>query len=187
MQRFNLFYTQNWYITMPIWQKELVRVALELYAREERMHSAFADYSFLVFPMAKAYEGFLKKYFFDNGLISHQMYIDKRFRIGRALNPDVSPRHRDEEWVYSRIEEKCGSELARALWETWLHCRNQLFHYFPDNQRWLTVNEAARCIEMMAQTMELALFCQTRRRGQAPVHNEGTQSIITNAHPKYSF
>ena len=47
----------------------------------------FHDYSFVVFPTAKAYEGFLKKMFFDLGFITEEDYRGKRFRIGKALNP----------------------------------------------------------------------------------------------------
>jgi len=63
MTRFELFFTQSWYLQMQTWERELVRTSVELFAREERMHSFFADYSFVVFPMSKAYEGFLKQLF----------------------------------------------------------------------------------------------------------------------------
>lgn len=162
MQRFSLFYTQSWYVGLPAWEKELVRVSLELFSREERMQSEFADYSFVVFSMAKAYEGFLKKYFYDAGFISHVLYTDKRFRIGRALNPDLNPLHQDGQWVYPRIEEACGREVARGLWDTWLQCRNQIFHYFPENQKSVSLIDAGRCIEMMAQAMEMATLCKMR-------------------------
>jgi len=61
MQRLELFFTQDWYLRMSAWEKELVRTSVELFAREERMHSFFSDYAFVVFPMSKAYEGFIKK------------------------------------------------------------------------------------------------------------------------------
>jgi len=40
----------------------------------------FHDYSFIVFPIAKAYEGFLKKMFFDLGFITEEDYRGKRFK-----------------------------------------------------------------------------------------------------------
>jgi hypothetical protein len=159
MQRFGLFFTQNWYINLPVWQKELVMISLELYAREERLHSQFSDYSFIVFPMGKAYEGFLKKVLYDWGFITQTMYMDKRFRIGRALNPDVNPQRQDQQWVYGRFAESCGGDVARFVWDTWLECRNQVFHYFPDNQKKLSLSEAERKIEMMALAMEKISMC----------------------------
>jgi hypothetical protein len=161
MQRFGSMYSQPWYISLPIWQKELVRTTLELYAREERMESGFTDYAFVLFPMAKAYEGFLKSFFYNTGLITRDTYTDKRFRIGKALNPDVHPSRRDEFWLFGRLADMCGSELSRQLWDVWLECRNQVFHYFPDKQKKFSLLEIGKYIEMIAGAMEIATQCRT--------------------------
>jgi len=116
MQRFGVFSTQSWYLNLSPWQRDLVRIGLELYAREERMKSGYDDYSYVVFPIAKAYEGFLKQYFYDLGFIDYMTYSDRRFRIGRVLNPDVSPSRQDEFWMYGRLAQMCGAGLARGLW-----------------------------------------------------------------------
>jgi hypothetical protein len=160
MQRFGLIYSQNWYIGLPTWQKELVRTSLELFSREERMKSAFDDYSFIIFPMAKAYEGYLKDFFYQLNLIDYRTYTDKRFRIGRALNPDLNPHRQDEQWLYDDIVRFCGTEFGRGLWNTWLECRNQVFHYFPDNQKKISLSQAGQCLEMIALTMEKATMCK---------------------------
>jgi hypothetical protein len=162
MQRFNMIYTQAWYVGMPLVQKNLVRISLELYAREERLHSQFDDYSFIVFPMAKAYEGYLKYFLYQSNLISRDAYYDKHFRIGRALNPDIHPNRRDTTWLYDQVAQSCGTNLARQLWETWLECRNRVFHFFPDASQQLTLAEAAKRLEMMAQTIELTTHCEVR-------------------------
>ncbi len=162
MQRFGVFSTQSWYLNLSPWQRDLVRIGLELYAREERMKSGYDDYSYVVFPIAKAYEGFLKQYFYDLGFIDYMTYSDRRFRIGRVLNPDVSPSRQDEFWMYGRLAQMCGAGLARGLWDVWLQCRNQVFHYYPDNQRKLTLSEASNYIEMLASAMEQAYQCQTK-------------------------
>ena len=164
MQRFSIFFTQAWDLNLASAQQELVRTSIELFAREERMKSAFTEYSFVVFPMSKAYEGFLKKYFYDAGLISETMYMDRRFRIGRALNPDLRASQRDEEWIYPKIQKDCGNDVARGIWDTWLLCRNQLFHYFPDQHTWLSLSEAGKRIEMLAQSMELLSLCAVQYR-----------------------
>ena len=39
------------------------------------------DYSYLVFPFAKMYEGFLKQLFLDVGFISERDYYSNHFRI----------------------------------------------------------------------------------------------------------
>ncbi|MBW7943978.1 hypothetical protein H3C70_01105 [Patescibacteria group bacterium] len=163
MQRFRSVLMQPWFDQLSPWQKELLHISLELYEREERMHSAFSDYSFVLFPAAKAYEGFLKQYLFDLGLISATTYADKRFRIGRALNPDVHPIRRDEWWLYDDVKRLCGADIAAAVWKTWLECRNQVFHYFPHNERRLTLEETAGRLSMVLSTMEQATHCQLKK------------------------
>ncbi len=160
MQRFGLYYAQDWYVTLSSWQKELVRTSLELFAREERLQSHFSDYSFIVFPIAKAYEGFLKDFFYKLNLLDKSTYNDRHFRIGKAINPDISPSHRDNEWVYNDIAQMCGPELARQMWNTWLECRNQIFHYFPDNEKKITLEEAAQKITMIADMMDGTNRCK---------------------------
>jgi hypothetical protein len=166
MQRFSLFFVQGWYINLVTWQKELVRTSLELYAREERMQSYFEDYSFVVFPIAKAYEGYLKQLLYDFGFINLLTFHDKRFRIGRALNPDLNPAHQDDQWLFPRLAESCSKETARFLWDAWLECRNQVFHYFPDNEKRLSLIEAGKCIEMLAQAMDLAYQCKIQDKAK---------------------
>ncbi len=162
MQRFRSVLTQPWFIELSQWQKELIQTSLELYEREERLNSAFSDYSFVVFPIGKAYEGFLKQYFLDLGLIDAITYADKRFRIGKALNPDLNPRKQDDHWLYDDIKRICGPELANGLWKTWLECRNQVFHYFPHNERRLTLSEAVARISLTLTIMEQATHCQLK-------------------------
>ncbi len=111
------------------------------------------DYSFVVFPAAKAYEGYLKKIFYERGFISKDDYYGKRFRIGKALNPSLDPRFKNES-VYRKIaispEKK---ELADKLWETWKLCRNILFHWFPDEKNTVTLNEAGERVARIIDTM----------------------------------
>lgn len=162
MQRFRQVLVSPWFAQLPTWQQELISISLELYEREERLHSSFTDYSFILFPLGKAYEGFLKQYLFDLGLISAVTYGDKRFRIGRAINPDVSPAKRDEWWLYDDIRRLCGNEIAAALWRTWLECRNQVFHYFPHQEKRMSLTEAAAKISMVLTTIEEATHCQLK-------------------------
>lgn len=112
------------------------------------------DYSYLVFPFAKAYEGFLKKLFLDLGFIPQQVYESDRFRIGRALNPHLEKILRYES-VYDKIVSICGSRnLADELWNVWKKGRNLVFHYFPHNFRALSLADAENIINEMLAVME---------------------------------
>lgn len=117
----------------------------------------FHDYSFIVFPAAKAYEGFLKTLFLDLGFIEEDDFYGKRFRIGRALNPSLDRRYRRKESVYDRLVEFCdGKELAERMWNTWKRARNLLFHWFPNEKNAIDFNEAKERVYLVLDTMDLA-------------------------------
>lgn len=142
-----------WYQYLDECQKGLVDISLGLINKQEQL-SDLQDFSFIVFSMAKTYEGFLKKVFFDLELISKQTYEGRRFRIGRALNPDIRNHQRDEDWLFDDVARRFGEPLARQLWDTWLICRNHVFHYFNDCKQALSFAEAVKRIEMMVDSMQ---------------------------------
>ncbi len=153
-----MFSEESWFNYLTQWQQQLVEVTsnlLEQYENNETM----ADYSFIVFPMAKAYEGFLKKFLLDLKLISVKTYDGRRFRIGRALNPDVSEYQRDKYWLYDDVAKICSKKVARQLWNAWLHCRNKVFHYFPADMGLLTYLEAKEKVDEINMAMRAAAVC----------------------------
>lgn len=116
----------------------------------------FHDYSFVVFPAAKAYEGFLKKLFLDLKFITEEDYYGKHFRIGKALNPSLD-KEAMREGVYNKIKKYCqGEDLAEKLWETWKLSRNLVFHWFPDEKNTLTLSEAGNRVEMIISAIDQA-------------------------------
>lgn len=160
MQRLETLEQYPVFMYLDSWQQQLVRLAMTLYRREQATNTHFLDYSFIVFPMAKAYEGFLKQYLLDLDLITNDTFQSKRFRIGRAMNPDVRPSQRDDLWLYDDLAEACGPQLARELWNTWLTCRNRVFHYFPDRESGLSLDQAGQYLRMQFDAMEKAFSCQ---------------------------
>lgn len=116
----------------------------------------FHDYSFVVFPAAKAYEGFLKKLFLDLNLITDEDYYGKHFRIGKALNPSL-PKEIRHEGIYDKIVKHFqGHELADALWDTWRLSRNIVFHWFPNEKNAITLSEAEERIGMIIGAIDKA-------------------------------
>ena len=116
----------------------------------------FNDYSFMVFPFAKAYEGFLKQLLLDVGFISRLDYISDHFRLGKVLSVNLVSKLGDRS-VYKKIVDHSGKDLADQIWDTWKNCRNQVFHYFPHNLRSLSFNDAAIIIDQILTTMADAL------------------------------
>lgn len=125
--------------------------------------SGHHDYSFVVFPMSKAYEGFLKKLFLDMGLIGVAQYKGEHLRIGKILNPNLPRRYRSG-WVFEKLSAACGGEdLPLTLWETWKRARNRVFHFFPDHAEFLTYEEAKNLINKIMEAMDRALAgCDVR-------------------------
>lgn len=147
--------------------QELLRESMLLLDRSGKWEEKFHDYSFVVFPAAKAYEGFLKKLFLDMGFIDKKEFEGKRFRVGKALNPQLYHRDMKRHGHYRRLREKIsvydklvkycgGTKLANELWDTWKSCRNILFHWFPNERNTINLIEAEQKIEKIVNSMNSA-------------------------------
>ena len=115
----------------------------------------FSDYSFLVAPFAKAYEGFLKRLFLHLGLINKKQYNSDHFRVGKVLNPAL----RQKKWsVYRKLEDlgEKGQRIADHLWQAWKTGRNLIFHYFPHNLNRLTLSQAEERINTILAAIQEA-------------------------------
>jgi hypothetical protein len=135
--------------------QELLTEALLLLRDASTWKIKFHDYAFIVFPAAKAYEGFLKKLFFDLDLISEADYYGKRFRIGKSLNPHLDEQYQDESWVYDDLIKFCGGgQVPNQLWKAWINCRNQLFHWFPHEQKAIDIAQAQERITMIIDAVD---------------------------------
>ncbi len=154
--------SSTWYTYLTPWQRELVDTSIQLLEIFEAPQSplSLSDYGCVVFPMAKAFEGFLKKFFLDLGLITPELYNSKKFRIGRAFNPDVHQGQRDLFWIYDDVARACDQAVARELWDAWLVGRNQVFHYFPDEKGRLSLADAKRRVLAMSDAMQHAVMCE---------------------------
>lgn len=118
--------------------------------------SEFNDYSFVVFPAAKAYEGFLKKLFLDLKFISEEDYYGKHFRIGKALNPSL-PKEIIHESIYYKLDRYAKDKnLAETLWNTWKESRNLIFHWFPNEKNAITLTEAGSRVTMIIDSIDKA-------------------------------
>jgi len=137
-------------------QKDLINEGQYLMNEVIQDHAyRFKDYSFLIFPFAKAYEGFLKQLFKDVGFMSHLDYISDHLRLGKLLSPHLIMRLGDKS-LYEKIRINGSRELAETIWKTWKLGRNEIFHYFPHNIRAVTFDEANRTVSNILETMEIA-------------------------------
>ncbi|MFZ5845000.1 MAG: hypothetical protein ACOY0S_00845 [Patescibacteria group bacterium] len=124
--------------------------------RQAHPTQELSDHSYLVFPFAKLYEGFLKRLFLDLAIITERDYRSDHFRIGKVLSPNLARRLRERS-AYSQLTKRFGRDLAERLWNTWRQARNLVFHYFPHNFRALTQKQALDLIELISATMNSAV------------------------------
>jgi hypothetical protein len=145
-------------------QQHLITLSWLLYEREQTKpltdFPEAIDYTFVIFPMAKAFEGFLKEYLWKEQLITESTYRSRRFRLGRALNPDVFPDQRDRDWLFDDLSRQCGEAVARQVWQAWLDCRNHAFHWYPDSSQQMTLAQAHHCLEELGEAIEALLSCR---------------------------
>lgn len=150
----------------PLWDylpeeiKGLIVDGEALVDQAKNQQEMISDFSYLVFPFSKAYEGFLKRFFLDLDLINEDEYYSDDIRIGRILNPHFM---KSEGNIFDKICDdentkiKEGREVAEKLWAIWKRGRNLVFHYFPHNFRRLSYEEAVEIVKDLVDAMETAV------------------------------
>ena len=137
--------------------QELLRESQKLINTANKWEEEFHDYAFIVFPAAKAYEGYLKHLFLKMGFHTQEDYDGKRFRIGKALNPSLEKHLRENESVYDKIVNFCNDEtLADKLWEVWKNSRNMIFHWFPNEKNSISYDEAVDRVGQIIAAFDMA-------------------------------
>jgi len=118
-------------------------------------NSYLNDYSFIMAPLAKAYEGFLKDFFLEIGLIDQKQYQSDRFRVGKVLNPSLRYKKFS---VFQKLADlgTDGEELAELLWDGWKYGRNKVFHYFPGATKNISMKEAEKTMNTVMKAIILA-------------------------------
>jgi len=111
-----------------------------------------SDYSFMVAPAAKAYEGYLKDFFLKLGIIDQYNYESDRFRVGKTLNPSLRYKRYS---IFQKLADlnQNGEELAELLWDAWKFGRNEILHYFPKNVKHLSREEAEERIVLILKAI----------------------------------
>jgi hypothetical protein len=148
-----------------LWQEAWKLLTLHKGLEEKKPDPEMVDYGFVIFPAAKVYEGFLKSYFYHMGMISKGSYLSEHFRIGKALNPDLPLRFRDETWLYDDVSQVCNELTAKQLWQAWKVGRNEVFHYNGNGgDRYLSLLEAEERLRVIEAAMQAAIRCETRMK-----------------------
>ncbi len=140
---------------------------------------ALSDYSYLVFPFAKLYEGFLKQLLWDLDVIGEREYQSTHFRVGKVLSPNLVRRLGGRS-AYGALSKRYGQTLADLIWDTWKQGRNLVFHYFPHNVRRLTFVEATMRIDGIISCMESVVDAiRPRKKHEKVMLAEGIESGVS--------
>ncbi len=152
-----MFEKQDWFNKLNFTQQSLIKQSFYLLNWAKKNQDKLFDYSFIVMPAAKAFEGFLKDWLFKIGLISKFQYQSDRFRLGKALNPHLENiPYLKKECLYQEIIQKTNKETAQTLWQTWKKCRNRVFHYFLEEQQTFSLQESEERLNQVIDAIKLA-------------------------------
>lgn len=154
MEPITLSYELRSYLSSE--ENNLIDEGIHLLEEASDETKQFRDFSFVVFPFAKAYEGFLKHLFVDMGFISEVDFRSKYFRIGKVMSPNMVRKLRNRS-VYQKICDKSGCELADVIWRAWKEGRNEIFHYYVGEARPLKLHEAREKVLQLIGAMEKTL------------------------------
>ena len=155
---YNQLMSEKWYVSLNENLRPWALESLQLLHLAQHSGETFVNYDFVVYPLAKAYEGFLKDFLWKLKLIDERTYNSKKFSIGRALNPDVRLEQRDEGWLFDDLVRECGDHVAYAIWDAWL-MRNRLIHLYPGEIQTTTLPEAESKIKQLVRVIELCSVC----------------------------
>jgi hypothetical protein len=152
-------------LVKPFLTEEQCRLINDVQTIKERLQEDHInDYSFMVAPAAKAYEGYLKDFFLKIGIIDDYSYRSDRFRVGKTLNPSLRYKRFS---IYQKLIDldDHGEELAEKLWNAWKFGRNEIFHYFPGVIKNLDRLEANDRIDIILEAIiEAGRFLQLHQR-----------------------
>lgn len=99
---------------------------------------SFDDYSFVVLPAAKSYEGVLKKILVHIGLVTEQELLENP---GMALNSYFDPVNNKS--ISSSLKDKARDRaVPHIIYSTYQECRNEILHYDSYRDNKITLDDA---------------------------------------------
>jgi hypothetical protein len=105
---------------------------------QEPPFAQVSDYSYIVLPAAKAYEGVLKKILVNAGLVSEQTILEKpELSLNSYFNPVGN------EGIFNSLKDKARDKaIPHIIYSTYQECRNQIFHHDSYRDSKITLEDA---------------------------------------------
>lgn len=97
------------------------------YNKTEKNLHKMTDYSFLVLPIAKVYEGVLKRVLVKSNILQEEDLVENpTINIGGYFNPVGNQK------IFDRLKDKARDKtVPHVIYSTYQECRNHIFHYDP--------------------------------------------------------
>ncbi len=153
----------TWFANINMAQKELLKQSIFLLNDANQHKFIYYDYSYIIMPAAKGYEGYVKDLLLKLGFITNKQQLSSRFRVGKALNPSlVNHKYYGKDAIYADLVNSChGRAMAEELWQTWKICRNQTFHFFHDQEHRIDLLTAEeRVLQIITTIKNSTISCQ---------------------------
>jgi len=110
-------------------------------------NSLLNDFSIMVFPLAKGFEGYIKKLFLTIGLITEKEIKDDPYKsIGKIIN-------NEDKLKMKLIDKKRYKSIPKLLSVQWDLSRNIIFHYDLDQPEIINKEDAFKKIEDIYETI----------------------------------
>lgn len=102
-------------------------VLLEQNKKEGQIFPALSDYSIIILPIAKVYEGILKKILVEAEIIGEEeIRINPGINVGHYFNPVGNNK------IFNHIKDHARDRVVpHIIYATYQECRNQILHYDP--------------------------------------------------------
>lgn len=125
----------------------------ETNAKNSLIGANLSDYSFLVLPMAKVYEGVLKRVLVDASIIKEEELLkNPALNVGAYYNP-VGNKN-----IFNHLKDKGRDKvIPYTIYSTYQECRNMIFHYdhYRDN-RLTTLDDAQFYVRRIEHAIDKA-------------------------------
>ena len=125
----------------------LIKTIFTTYDSNEIFNRLINDFSIVVFPSAKAFEGFIKKLLLAINLITQKEIKEDPYKsIGKIIN--------GEQIQKKILDKKRDRSVLKLLVAQWDFCRNVILHYDLDQPEIINKEEAFKKIEDIYEVMK---------------------------------
>ncbi len=140
------------------------------------------DYSFIVVPMSKAYEGFLKKILMRYGVVEELKFAEKP---DESINKYFNPKDGTSEKIYIHLRDaRRDKAVPHEIFATYQEYRNQLVHYDTHRDTRVSTADDAKFMIRRIETVILRTYAALNPPGDPQALQSAPAGSSTVAIPE---